>query len=1167
MAIRTLGPFRLDTQDDLLFYRGEPVPLGRRAIALLRALVEQPRAVVSKEALIEVAWPKQAVEESNLTVQIAALRRVLGQAPGGDRWIETMPRRGYRFIGPAGSDTQKSIVEAPPEVDGAPELAPTASRKDTERRQITAVSCELMRITRQPDDMALEEWRKAVDAFRRCVSETIARHNGFIASHLGNAVLVLFGYPAAHEHDAERAVRAGLEVTVAVRRLRPAIDTSMRCRVGVATGLTIVGDIAEGGARAPEIVGDTPDLAVQLQASAQPDTVTIDRATRRLVGNLFDCRDLDPIETDRGGEPMRRWQVLGERLVESRFEALHGSALSPLIGRDEEVDLLLRRWVRAKAGDGQVVLISGEPGIGKSRIVECLLVRLEDQPHVRLRCFCSPHHAHSPLYPFIAQLERAAGFEPGSSAQAKLDKLEALLKPTARNAPRDLALIADLLSVPTDGRYPELALSPQQKREMTFTALLDQLDGVAVRSPVLMVFEDAQWIDPTSLDLLARTIARVADLSVLLVVTFRPEFQPTWVGQAHVALLPLSRLGRRDSAGILKSVSGGKALPEALVDQVLAHTDGVPLFIEELTKTVLESGLLRETADRYEPIGPLPPLAIPSTLHASLLARLDRLGSGKKVAQIGAAIEREFSYELVAAVSALPDRELKGALAKLVDAELLFQRGAPPHANYQFKHALVQDSAYGTLLREPRRALHARIVETMESQFPEIAESRPELVARHCTEAGLIEQAAGLWEKAGQRSLSRPAMAEATVQLRNAVDLLKKLPHSEARDRKELDLLVALGLALSGAKGYGGDELHQTNARARELSMRGDTRHLIPVFHGSFMSQLGRYVPAAPPIGEELLRIGRELGDTTAQMMAHRMIGMGSWHIGRPLSCRAHLEQALALYDPTRHRSMQSDIAAARGHCLEYLSGILVMLGYGDQSNIRYQEARAETQELIAANPRSLRISTGFFNCCVAQHLRRDVARTEECADLLVEFARQNGLGPWAAAGKVWQGWVRFSRGEAEGAVALMREGLAEYRAWGTPHVLYYFIMLTADVEARLGFCQEGLAHQAEATVLQDSLGASAFACDLLRIKGELLALSEDSIAAEACFRQSIALAREQHAPMWELRSTVGLGRLWAAHERRAEIRNLVAPIYSGFTEGFDTPDLVDAKVLLDETA
>ena len=414
-------------------------------------------------------------------------------------------------------------------------------------------------------------------------------------------------------------------------------------------------------------------------------------------------------------QPVEAWQVRGEAAGVSRFEARRAGALSPLVGRQEEIELLLRRWDQAKLGEGRVVLLSGEPGIGKSRIAESLLVRLEGEPHARLRYFCSPHHTHSPLYPFIAQLERAASFEPGSSARAKLDKLEALLKPTAKNLPRDVALIAELLAVPADGRYPALAVSPQQKREMTLTALLDQLDGVAAQSPVLIVFEDVHWIDPTSLDLLDRTVARVADLPVLLVVTFRPELQPTWVGQPHVTMLPLSRLGRRDSAGIIAGVTKGKALPDAVVEQVLAHTDGVPLFIEELTSTLLESGLLRETPDRYVLDGPLPPLAIPTTLQASLVARLDRLASVKDVAQIGAAIGREFSHELIAAVAALAPMDLDAALERLTASGLISRRGTPPDATYSFKHALVQDAAYATMLKSRRRQLHASIAKCWSS--------------------------------------------------------------------------------------------------------------------------------------------------------------------------------------------------------------------------------------------------------------------------------------------------------------------------------------------------------------------------------------------------------------------------------------------------------------------
>src|SRR5262249_15821432 len=469
MAMYAFAPFRLDANAEILFRGSVPLPVGKRAVALLRVLVERAGAPVSKDTLIEAAWSVLAVEESNLTVQIAALRRVLRAEPGGERWIETLPRRGYRFIGPVGTKGQTSATEAPSKVDAAPELAPEIApvpHKDSERRQITAVSGEL---TGKADGMDLEDWREAVDAFRRCVSATIAGHDGFIASYLGNTVLVLFGYPAAHEHDAERAVRAGLELCAAVRTLTPVANAPMRCRVGVATGMAIIGDIAEGGAHVSEIVGDTRDLAVRLQASAHPDTVAIDRATRRLVGNLFDCRDLDAIETDASSEPMRRWQVLGERIVESRFEALRGSALSPLIGRDEEVDLLLRRWGRAKAGDGQVVLISGEPGIGKSRLTVALSEHIEAEPHALLRYFCSPHYQDSALYPFIAQLERAAAFARDDPVEDKLDKLRALLAPWARDDD-DLELFRELLSLPNSAA--NLDLSPQRKREKLFGAML-----------------------------------------------------------------------------------------------------------------------------------------------------------------------------------------------------------------------------------------------------------------------------------------------------------------------------------------------------------------------------------------------------------------------------------------------------------------------------------------------------------------------------------------------------------------------------------------------------------------------------------------------------------------------------------------------------------------------
>jgi class 3 adenylate cyclase len=1003
--------------------------------------------------------------------------------------------------------------------------------------------------------------RGIVKNYHEWAADTIDRFSASIGGYVGTTVLAHFGYPAAHEDDAEQAVLAGLRLCTAVENLASNENVQLRCRVGIATGLVIAGEPAQmGGVGAGAVVGEAPSVAQRLQALGQPGTVTIDGTTRRLIGNLFQCRDLATVYA----EIDEAFQVLGPSKIESRFEALRTTDLTELVGREEETELLLRRWHRARGGEGQVVLISGEAGIGKSRLTAAVLERLASE-HQTLRYSSSPRHTDSALYPVADQLERAAGFTHQDDPRVKLDKLDAVLARTS-TSDADAALFAELLSLPNDGRYPVLALAPTLRRQRMLKALTSHLAALAGLQPALMVFEDAHWADPTSLEWLSRTIEFIHSIPVLLIVTFRSEFVAPWVGQAHVTSLTLNRLGEREVAVMIGGLAGNRQLPASVMAQIVARTDGIPLFVEEMTKAVLEAKSEGE-APRTVGVGPAPALAVPASLQASLMARLDRLGPAREIAQVGAAIGREFSYELLAFVTPRTEVETRHALDQLVAVGLMFQRGSPPASDYKFKHALVQDAAYNTLLRGPRQALHGRLAAALQERFPDTADSQPQLLAQHFTEAGLTEQAVAYWEKAGQRSLSRPAMAEAAVQLRNALDLLMKLPHSEERDRKELDLLVALGSALGGAKGYGGDELHRTNARARELSTRGDTRHLIAVFQGSFMSQLGRSVPAAPRIGEELLRLARERSDTTAQMMAHRMLGIGFWHLGRPTSCRAHLEQAVALYDPTRNRSMQSDIAEARGHCLEYLSLVLVPLGYSEQSNLRYQDARTETEQLIAANPRAMRVSAGYFNCCVTQHMRRDVDRTGECADLLVEFAKQNGLGPWASAGKIWQGWVRFGRGEVGGALAQMREGLAEYRAAGTPHVLYYFIMLLADVEARLGVRQEGLAHQAEASMLQDSLGAGGFACDLLRIKGELLALSEDSTDAEACFRHSIALAREQEAPMWELRAAVGLGRLWVAHGRRTEICNLVAPIYSRFTEGFDTPDLIDAKVLLNETA
>ena len=656
----------------------------------------------------------------------------------------------------------------------------TAPASAAERRQLTVMFCDLVGSTPLSARLDPEDLRGIIGGYHRCVTEVVEGFGGFVARYMGDGILIYFGYPQAHEDDAERATRCGLALVDRVPQLDQAEE--LHARVGIATGLVVVG----GEVVEHDVAGDTPNLAARLQALAEPDTVVIAASTRRLTGELFEYRDLGEIELKGIAGPVSAWQALSPSAVASRFEALRGSALTPLVGRDEEVDLLLRRWARAKAGDGQVVLISGEPGIGKSRITAELEGRLHAEPHLGLRYFCSPYHQDRALYPFVDQLGRASGFVADDPPAARLEKLEALL---ARAAPpdKDAALIADLLSLPASERHPLPNLSPQHKKERTLEALIRQLEGLARQQPVVMVFEDAHWIDPTSLELLDLAVERVRSLPVLLIATFRPEFWPPWIGQPQVTMLTLNRLDRRDRTALVAQIAGGRTLPDEVVDQIVDRTDGVPLFIEELTKSVLESGV--------------PLVGIPTTLHDSLMARLDRLASVRLVAQIGAAIGRQFSYALLRAISDLPEDELQDSLARLAASELVFERGTPPDAIYRFKHALVQDAAHGSLLRGTRQQLHARIADALEAHSPELMDSQPELFAQHYAEAGLVAKSVAYWGKAGQRSAARSAMAEAAAQFQKALGLLALSPEQPERQRQELEFWSALGPVLSVVKG------------------------------------------------------------------------------------------------------------------------------------------------------------------------------------------------------------------------------------------------------------------------------------------------------------------------------------------------------------------------------
>ncbi len=1030
-----------------------------------------------------------------------------------------------------------------------------------ERRQLTVMFCDLVGSTALSVRLDPEDLREVIGAYHAAVAAEVGRLDGYVAKYMGDGALVYFGYPRAHEDDAERAVRTGLALAERVARIETQV--SLAARIGIATGLVVVGDlIGAGDARERGVVGETPNLAARMQELAPSGGVVIAERTRRLLGDLFELRDLGALKVKGLDAPVPVWHVLRPSTVESRFEALRGAALTQIVGRDDEIDLLLRRWARTKAGDGQVVLVSGEPGIGKSRITAAVVEHIRAEPHLRLRYFCSPYHTDSALYPFLAQLERAAGFAREDTAEAKLAKLEALLT-LAEPPDADVAFIADLLSLPASERHPLPNLSPQRKKERTLEAVIRQLDGLARRQPVLMVFEDAQWIDPTSRELLDLIVERVRSLPVLLIVTFRPEFQAPWTGQPQVTMVAVNRLDRRDRVVLVEQIAGGKALPDDVLDQIADRTDGVPLFVEELTKSMLESGLLREEANRYVLDSAVPRLGIPTTLHDSLMARLDRLAPVRHVAQIGAAIGREFSYALLRTVSRLPEDELQTALGRLVNSELVFQRGTPPDAVYTFKHALVQDTAHGSLLRNVRQQLHAQIAEALEAHSPEMMENQPELLAQHYSEAGLVEKAIAYWAKARSRSATRLAMAEAAAQLRKGLEQLALLPHSRERLLQELEFHSDLGDIFNNIKGQAAPETGHAYARARELwEQLGSPSEYFQVPLGqSRYYAYGGQLDLAQRLAEDLLRLSRQRRDAVGLMLGNLAFGRTLFLTGSFAASRTHLEEARALFDPISHGSSIRWAAQLQLESQCYLGSALFCLGFPSQAAALINEAIVEARRL--AHPRSL---ANALNMCARLHVLdgNDTALREPAREL-TEVAAEHGFAVRQAQGTVYRGWVKVKNGAVVEGISLLRSGSTAFRATGSDTLLPQYIALLARACEIAGQIEEAVTLVDDALEMTERIGGRWLEAELNRLKGQLLLRQGHSEAAEELYRTALSIAEEQQAKLWELRAAASLARLRRDQGRRAEARDLLAPVYDWFTEGFDIPDLRESKALLDE--
>jgi predicted ATPase/class 3 adenylate cyclase len=1067
---------------------------------------------------------------------------------------------------------RRKMLRAIAELDRAT-LAPaeTATEpvrpEEAERRHLTVLFCDLVGSTALSARLDPEDMRTLIGAYHSRITEVISPYQGIIARYMGDVVLVYFGYPQAHEDDAEQAVRAGLALVDAVAKLSTDTDAALSARIGIATGVTVVGDLTgEGAAQERAAIGETPNLAARLQTLAEPGAVLICPSTRRLTGGHFDYRDLGPQALKGWAKPISVWRVLGTSGVESRFAAMHKTKLPALFGREEETDLLLRRWRHATQEEGRVVMLTGEPGIGKSHIALALDERLQSESHITLRYFCSVHHTNSALFPFISQLERAAGFKHSDSPQEKLSKLNALLAQSTHD-PEQVAVLANLLALPTDDHYRLQDLAPQKRKEKTLAALLAQLDGLAAQQPVLIIFEDVQWIDPTSLELLAANVERVPELRALLLVTARPEFTPPWPNYPHLTTISLTRLGRRDGAALVQRVTGGKTLPKEVMDQILAHTDGVPLFIEELTKMVLEGGLLQERDGQYVLERPLPPLAIPTTLQASLMGRLDRLSLVREVAQIGAVAGRDFHYELLNAVAGLPRVRLDEALDQLVRSELVFRRGEIPNAVYTFKHALVRDAAYAGLLKSRRAQLHAAMANALEQQFPEIVQTQPETLAHHLTEARLTEKAIGYWLQAGKNAALRSANLEAIAHLQRGIEVTGHLPAGESKDRSELDLQLVLGPCLSATHGPAASNALATFARARDLCERlgQPPEYLQVIFWLATASVVRGELPQALEAIAGLPRAAEARGDQAALLNGIRGQAMILMFMGRIVEAREALERAGEMFNASPEADRMGARAAGQDagvSILVLMAWVFWILGQVDEAVSRMAAALERADAVQHAHTHAY----AWYYASVLHALRGEPAIAQGYAERCLNISEQHGFRHWLGLSRAIRDICAAMLDASVRRLDEVKTSLEEYQRAGYQLgltaqfvLLCPALLLRNEPEAALELIDHGLSivsHNSE----------RFFEAELYRLKARaLLMRGAAEIEAESLLDQALRTARSQQARSLELRAATDLARLWMNQDKRTEARNVLSSIYRCFSEGFDTRDLKEAKTVLDQ--
>ncbi|HMF20778.1 MAG TPA: adenylate/guanylate cyclase domain-containing protein [Pseudolabrys sp.] len=1040
---------------------------------------------------------------------------------------------------------------------------PSAGVEGAQRRQLTVMFCDLVGSTALSAKLDPEDMREVISTYQSCIAETVSHHNGVIARYMGDGALVYFGYPRAHEDDTEQAVHAALALLDAVPRLQPGVDASLQICIGIATGTVVVGDVltTEAGVREHAVVGDTPNLAARLQSMAQPGSAVVCANTRRLTDGYFEYLELGASMLKGWAEPIHVWQVVRSTGVKNRFEAQHQNKIMPPLGRDEEIEMLLRRWRAAKRGDGRAVLLTGEPGIGKSHIAVALNELLSADPHITLNYYCSSHHQNSTLFPYIGQLERAAGFERADSHTVRIAKLTSALAGQSATA---IALLGNLLSLPLDPRHPLPDAGPQKRKEETLAAFSEQLSQLAARQPVLMIFEDVHWIDPTSLELLAHTVERLPGLRVLLLMTARSEFTPPWPGHAHVSTLPLTRLSRHDGAALVERVTGGRTLPEEVLKQILVRTDGVPLFVEELTKAIIESGQLKERGGQYILEHPLPSLAIPATLNASLMARLDRLASVRDIAQIGAVIGREFSYELLNAVAGLPRSKIDEALEQLVQSELIFRRGTVPQAVYTFKHALLRDAAYAGLLKSRRAQIHAALAEVFEQKFTEIVEGQPETVAHHLTEAGLPDRAISYWLQAGKKAAQRSAHIEAIAHLRRGLELVRSMAAGSASDRTELDFLFAMGPCMIATQGPASSDAVATFVRARELCEKlGDAPEFMQVlFWLTTASVMRGELPRARDTIIPLLERAEARSDRPAVINATRGKAMILMFMGQIVEAGRVIESAFEIFNASTEDERLAARAAGQDAGvadLALMSWTLWLLGRPDTAVKRIDDALRRADEI--GHPHTQAYACYYASVLYALRGQPEVAwmHAERCFSL----SEALGFRQWYGLSRAIKGICATLLSPSSTELDDVKSAIDEYRGAGYQlgiTALYVLLcpvlQLRGQHEIAMDFLDRGLS-------IVDVNCEKIFESELYRLKA--LALRHMGAAdavekAEAMLERALHTARAQQAKSLELRIARDLAYIRAKKGDHGEAREALASICDWFKEGDETQDLRQAK-------